>query len=440
MVLVLLALAASPGATSLGLLGPNGLAAQELYLAGGTLVDPEAGEARRQDLLIRDGMIVATPSAPPEDFAGEILDVTGRWVIPGLIDLHTHSFGNQAPGDGATEFMGVPGVAQRMLYAGVTAFLDLFSPEDQIFFVRNSQRENHSAGADIFAAGPCMTAPEGHCSEYGIPTRLMSTPQEARQQVRELAPKAPDVVKIVYSQFGRMPSVDQATMAAAVETAREFGIPTVIHVDAWDDVRDAAEAGASAVTHVPGDGVIPEDVLALMVERGVASIPTLAVQTGVSDFTANPEQLDSPLARAVASDAVREAYRADELPERIEAWRRRQVSERDDVFASVKRMQEAGIDVLTGTDSGNLGTLQGWSVHHELRQLVAAGLSPAEALAAGTTRAARFLSLEYGVTEGSLANLVVLEASPLESIANTETIVYVIHRGVVVERQAPIAK
>ncbi len=414
-------------------------AAQELYLTGGRVIDPATRQIRAQNLLIRDGRIAGSPAEAPDGFAGETLDITGQWVIPALVDLHTHSFGNQAPVQGAMEFPGTIIISHRMLYAGVGAFLDLFSPEDQIFFIRNAQRENQTPGADIFAAGPCMTAPEGHCSEYGIPTRLMSTPEEATRQVDELAPRAPDVIKLVYSQGGRLPSVDRATMTAVVTAARRHGIKTIIHIGSWEDVRHVAIAGATAITHVPVDEVVPDDVIDLMVEHGVASIPTLAVQLGVSDLTAHPEYLDAPLARAVASEAVLAAYRSDELMPAAVRWRERQIEEKPRVLESVRRMHEAGIPIFVGTDSGNLGTIQGWSVHHELMKLVEAGLEEWEALASGSVEAAAFLGQSYGVEEGDAANLVVLEASPIEDIRNTQRVVHVIHRGRLMNREALIA-
>ena len=91
--------------------------------------------------------------------------------------------------------------------------------------------------------------------------------------------------------------------------------------------------------------------------------------------------------------------------------------------------------ILTGTDSGNWGTFQGWSMHRELHHLVAAGLTPYEALAAASTRAAAFLGRQYGPSPGAEANFVVLDASPLEDIGNTRSIVRLIQRGRVVDRE-----
>ena len=143
------------------------------------------------------------------------------------------------------EMMGTPGVAKRMLYAGVTGFLDLFNAEGLIFALRKSQQEGHLPGARIFAAGPCLTATNGHCSEYGIPTRLIDSPSEAREQVADLAAKEPDVVKIVYDHTSALPTIELDTLRAAIETANELGLKTVIHIGSWQDALDSVRAGAS---------------------------------------------------------------------------------------------------------------------------------------------------------------------------------------------------
>ncbi len=415
--------------------GAGGLQAQDLFIRNARLIDVEAREVREGNLLILDGVIAGPAERPPDGFTGEVVDAEGRWVMPGLVDLHTHSYGNSGPGD-AMDYSGTAGTAKRMLYAGVTAFLDLFNAENVILPLRDSQREGGVPGADIHAAGPCLTAPRGHCTEYGTPTRVMSTPEEARRQVGELAAKRPDVVKIVYAPTGRMPSVDKATMTAAVETARENGIPTVIHVNTWNDVRDAVDAGASAVTHVPDDGPIPPELARRMAERGVASIPTLAVQTDMRDFIGDPTVLAAPLARALTTDAIRNAYRGEEMDDHAASWAERSESQRAMYYESVKAMADAGVVVLTGTDAGNWSTIQGYSMHREVMKLVELGLDPWDALAAATTRAAGFLGREYGVNEGDEGTLLLLDASPLEEIANTQSIGAVIHHGVRVDREA----
>jgi imidazolonepropionase-like amidohydrolase len=85
--------------------------------------------------------------------------------------------------------------------------------------------------------------------------------------------------------------------------------------------------------------------------------------------------------------------------------------------------------MLTGSDGGNWGVFQGYSVHREMVRLVQAGLTPWDALAAATTRAGEFLGQKYGAQPGDIANLVVLDASPIEDIANMQRIAMVVVRG-----------
>ena len=106
------------------------------------------------------------------------------------------------------------------------------------------------------------------------------------------------------------------------------------------------------------------------------------------------------------------------------------------ILDSVKTLADAGVVMLTGTDSGNWGTLQGFSIHRELEKMVAAGLTPWQALAASTIAAGEFLGREWGVAVGDEANLVILDASPIEDIRNTKKIHQVIHHGRLVGREA----
>ena len=417
-------------------LGPP-LAAQDLFIAGAHLIDPESETVVTGNLLIVDGRIVGRPATPPTGFEGRTIDATGRWLIPGLNDLHTHSYGNMAPGN-TFDAPGTEAIAKRVLYAGQTGFLDLFGSEDGLHGLRSRQRSGEAGGADVFASLSCLTATDGHCTEYGVPTRVMDTPEDARRQVGELASKNPDVVKIVYSPTGRMPSIDKATLEAAIAAAAEHGLKTVVHIGSWDAVRDAVEAGASAVTHIP-DGPMPDGLAAAMADAGVASIPTLAVELDFGHLVGSGGPLESPIARAVAPPAILDAYRNYDLSGRTAESERHRLEHESVVLAAVKAMADAGVEILAGTDAGNFGTIQGFSIHRELEKLVEAGLSPRQALAAATTRAGAFLGTPRGLGDGDVANLVILDASPLVDIRATQRIFAVIHHGVIVDREAAVA-
>ena len=112
---------------------------------------------------------------------------------------------------------------------------------------------------------------------------------------------------------------------------------------------------------------------------------------------------------------------------------------REDVYSTIRALGKAGVPILTGTDAGNVGTFQGYSVHREMQLLVDAGLSTWDALAAATTQAGAFLNTPSGLDKGSLANLVVLNKPPIEDIQHTQDIHMVIYRGAIIDRPSMLS-
>ncbi len=424
----------------IGAVLPSAATGQDLALTNARVVDPVSRTVTEGTLLVQEGRVTALGSDVAVPAGVETRDVEGRWVMPALFDLHTHSFGNSAPG-GAVQMTGPGGTANLALYAGVKGYLDLFSPEDMILGMRDMQRSSGGTGADIYASGPCLTATGGHCSEYGVPTRLVDSPEDVRREIAQLAPKKPDVVKVVYDNNvygGRsMPTVDRATLAAVVDGAHAHGFKVVVHVGTWQDVRDAAEVGADAVTHTPGPDPVPSGLAELMVDRGTLHIPTLAVQSELARIVEDPAVLDRALLQDVVARNVIEDYQdPDAWPPRMQGFLTWVRSLRQANLEAVGELAAAGVPMATGTDAGNPGVFQGYSVHRELEFLVEAGLSEWDALAAATTTPAAFLGDDWGVHEGAEATFIVLDGSPLESILNTQQIHGVVQRGVWVDRAA----
>lgn len=422
---------------ALTLLVSHPLAAQNLLLTDVRLVDPRTETIRSGVLLLRGDTIAAVMEPPPPDFAGDVLDLEGHYVIPGLIDLHVHSYGNLSPS--GVEQLGTEAAARRMLYAGVTGFLDLFADEEAIFALRDGQRAEGLLAADVHAAGPLLTAPGGYGTQMGLAIHTVATPSEARRVVADLARRRPDVVKFAYlPESETFTPMDRETMVALVQAAAAAGLATVAHVGSWAGVRDVVRAGVSAVTHLPHDPV-PEDVVALMRAHGTVVIPALAGEFGLDDLT-TPAWQDNPLLVAVTAPEVLAGYRNVERQETdLAAMFQAARERRGSTLATVRALHRAGIRLLAGTDAGVLGTAQGFSLHHELALLTEAGISEWDALSAATTDAGDFLGQQIGLRVGDLANLVVLGASPLDDIANTQSITHVIYRGRVVDRDALLA-
>ncbi len=407
-----------------------------LLLTNARLVDPETETVKQGALHVQGERIAAVRDEAPADFDGHVLDLDGTWVLPGLVDAHVHSWGNVGPTFQQRQMLQTSGTAKIMLHAGVTAFLDLFSPEDYIFELRNEQRSEGFLGADIYAAGPILTCPDGHGTEYGMPTRVVTSPDDARQTVDSLAARDPDVVKLVYHPYrtDRHPSMDRSTMTALIDAADRYDLTTVVHVETWSGAHEAITAGVDAITHTP-PSPLPDTTLTAMQEHGTVWIPTLAVHTELSHWAQHPNALENDLLRAVADSTLLASYRdTSGLPGGIQSWIDRQTDRRDARLKAVQKGAEAGLPLLTGTDAGNPDLFQGYSLHRELALLAEAGLSNWEALAAATTAAGRFLDAPYGLQPGDRANLLVLNTSPIEDIRHTQDVHRVIHRGQVVNR------
>ena len=191
-------------------------------------------------------------------------------------------------------------------------------------------------------------------------------------------------------------------------------------------------AGAAAVTHTP-EGPAPPDIAALMVQRGTLHIPTLAVQSDYARFADDPTLLDSPLLRSLVGPQMIALFKAPP-PASMAGWMDFEHRMRQSNGEAVRTLAAAGVAMVTGTDAGNPAVFQGYSVHRELRLLVEAGLSPWDALAATTVNAGRLLGRKWGMDAGDEGTLVILDASPLDDIRNTERIHAVILRGVNVNR------
>ena len=394
-----------------------------LLIQNAKIVDPASRTVTPGDLFVKDGVIEKVPAG----YAGPKLDVQGRYVIPGLKDLHVHSHGNSGPNK-AYQYLAIEGTAKHMLYAGVTSFLDLFyGAEDAVF----SARAKRGPGADIHAAGPIFTCTGGHGTEYGVPTRVINTPAEAEREVTDLAKKKPDVIKLVYDRARKFPSMNKATMEATIRTASRLGFKTVVHIGSWDDAREAVLAGATAITHLY-EKPIPDSLVTLMREKKTVVIPTMAVQTDLLQISRNPGLLESPLLKALVPSKLLEAYRdTAKYDAQAKTWIKWQGEGEAEYNRTLKKLADGGVTLVAGSDVGNLGTFQGYSAHRELELMVKAGLSPWQALHAGTVAASEFLG-----KPANEASFVVLDASPVESIANTQRIHLVFHHGKQVDRAA----
>ena len=419
----------------------TGLLGQSLLLEEVQVIDPTTETVKTGYVEMKDGKLVAIHTKKRRRFKGQRVNLKGKYLVPGFSDMHVHSYGNFSPTNNYMDALGTDGTAKHMLYCGVVRFLDLFLDEDYIFGMRDKQRSEGLAGADIYCAGPMLTATGGHGTEYGVPTRIINTPEEATNTINDLARRKPDVIKIVYDHNQMyMPTIDKPTMVAAVNTAKANGLSTVIHMGSWNDVIDVLEAGATAITHVP-PGPMPPRVAELMVEKNAYAIPTFCVQGDLPYFSANPKAQQHPLLNKVTTPELMTTYQ-DTLAytQGFKFWMVYQRLHIKSNYAAMGQLNAAGAQIMTGTDVGNPGTFQGYSLHRELVHLVNSGLTNWQALRATTTLPCKFLGLPAPLAPQAAASFVVLNTSPVDDIHNTTDIHMVIHHGKIVDREALLDK
>lgn len=404
----------------------------------------------RADLCIRRGIVAAVlPELPKSAKIAERFDARGLFVLPALGDAHDHTWGDPCPAsEEDDDEIGTLAVLRRNAQAGVLAVLDLGRNEKEILPLRDRQRGalplqlagkatatdmDDNAGvfaADLYAAGAIfVNASPAGLTEDGW-ARRVDSPQSAREQVRDIAKSRPDVVKLIYDHSGWRQGMARDVMEAIIDEARLAKLKTVVHIALWDDMLHAAEAGATAVTHLDDDGVVPDKVVAALLAKRVVVIPTLGVQMGHADLALKPALRQRPLLQRLAAPKVLAGYAdpAKFLPKPA-FWLRWQKKSRPLYLQSLAKLHRAGVPLLVGPDGGNYGVIQGWSVHREMQLWQEAGLPRWAILRAATTGIADFLGVRWGVREGEVANLLVVRADPLRDIANTEKIAAVVVHG-----------
>ncbi|WP_017587689.1 amidohydrolase family protein [Nocardiopsis ganjiahuensis] len=413
-------------------------------------------------VLVENGVITAVgPTATtsvPE--SAEVVDLTGRYLIPGLTDAHTHSNGDER-------------IAPALhVLNGVTAVREMWGSDEQRGF-RDRMDAGTSLGPRWTIAGNLIDGAPSLWDDAPGPQAptVVANPREARRAVNQSKDEGADFVKI-YSRL------DADSYHAILDEARRLDIPVAGHRSDHVPLLEQIESGQRSFEHVHGlwpalsrDAEAMEaamdrirlqpdtyysswfqqvneveweaantygpaesaSVFERMVANEVAYCPTLFMHKNLD----LPERvrLTDPRMRYMTPDTAQiwsyvldsmylKGRSADEAAKRRVLFELRR--------AVVSAMDEAGVRILAGTDTQTVGVIPGFALHEELEQMVEAGLTPLRALQTATLEPARFLGREAwsGTVEpGRVADLLVLDADPLADIRNTTRIHSVVTRG-----------
>jgi imidazolonepropionase-like amidohydrolase len=390
------------------------------FVCCGQLFTGREDEARTDAVLVFDegGVIehVGPEGGLPRRIRGDrVIDCSGLFVLPGLIDLHTHlAYGNAKSEEdidlySPLEFRALRGMffAQKVVAAGFTA---ICSPGDagQISLsIRNAIEAGLFEGPRVMAAGPYLTTHQGLTDWYptwiGAPDtsigKLVATAAEAVEEVRRQVKNGVDCIKIALDGIERR--ADGTLVAAFTQDETEIitreihrlGKKAVAHARGREATLYAARSGIDLIFHA---NHLDDECIAAMLATGSALCPTLTQPKNVIEFT----QAHEPAGQRGRPAATRHEYAIG--------------------CANWKKARAAGVPLMTGTDSGFAVTPYGEWHARELELLVEdLDLSPAAALRAATEVNARFMTGgdRIGVLEpGRTADFVVLDASPLADI------------------------
>ena len=378
-------------------------------LMDGTERTPVADAA----MIVRDGRVVATGTASTVTIpaGAERIDLGGRFVIPGLVNAHGHV---NAPADLRT-------------YAayGVTTVFSLGGDSPAVFAARDSQAVPTLNRARVWVAGPVLDP---------------ATPDDARAQVAGVKAMGADIVKIrVDDNLGTTRKMAPEVYRAVIAEAHRLDLRVAAHLFYLADAKSLLAAGADLVAHSVRDAEVDDAVIASLKASGVCVSPTLMREVSTFVYESTPEWFTDPL---FVRHANREWMATVQQPARQQALRQSTSAQRykvalDVASTNVKRLHDAGVPIVMGTDTGPMGRFQGYFELMELELMVKAGLTPQQVLTAATRDAARCMKLdrEVGTLEpGKWADFVVLDADPLASISNVRRIVQVRIAGNRVER------
>jgi imidazolonepropionase-like amidohydrolase len=412
---------------------------------------------RPDGTVLDDGAVVIEGNrivrvGPASDVAmparAEVVGGPDRWVIRGLVDAHVHFFQSGSiytrpdsidltarvpyAQERAAIRAKIDDVFRRYLRSGVTAVVDMGGPEWN-FEVRERAARSPLAPR-VAVAGPLLSSVARPQLALDDPPIVQVTePDGARRAVRAQLRRRPDLVKLWWIvPKGGTPESWRAVAQAAIDEAHAAGARVAVHATERETARAALLAGADVLVHGVRDAPLDDAILALARDRGVPWVTTAVVGEGYFEVLTRAPRLSGAEVEIADPFIVATLLDPVELPQDLVARARERGPFGPYLLDNIRRERDAGVLVVAGSDAGNPGTFHGPAIHRELELLVQAGLSPAEALAAATVNAARVVSRfsDLGAIEpGKLADLVVLEASPLADIRNTSRIALVVKDG-----------
>ena len=426
---------------------------------GATLIDgTHRGAVENATVLVEGSRFGAagTDVAVPE--GAKVVDVSGKWIVPGLIDSHVHfmtsgrmytrpaffDLTDKVPYEEEIEWIKthIPDTLRANMCSGVTSVVSLGGPSLE-YNTRDLAARTHAAPTVFIGHGVIAPMPE-FIAEQIIPPwdgELTLKPgmsvDAAAAHVQTAVTLGADLIKTALDNRGsHMISAMlwyadwQEFQQAVVAEAAKHGLQVTTHAHALSYARGAVQAGAASLQHIPADRPVDQAFIDLMIANDVIVVPTLAIRkrTFIELFTKELELL--PIERTCSVPGVVESWNEPIPPADDQSVRYR--AQGAIAAANAKALYEGGVALAVATDTGMIGIPAGSGMHLELRDMHRAGIPADYLVHAATFNSARIAGKEgeYGTIEaGKFADFLILGADPLADIANLQEIEWVIKYG-----------
>jgi imidazolonepropionase-like amidohydrolase len=410
--------------------------AKTLVLNHVRLIDGTGGAAVEDAAIVigDNGRIrYAGPAAQaqiPSD--ADVLDLGGKTVVPGIINMHGHVGNVKGVVQDRSNFTRENVIRNLRDYAmyGVTTTTSMGTDEDLMIEIRDERRRDAFQSARVFTALQGFTTPDGYPTMApgvkGV-AQETATAAQARAWVDKLADKGADIVKTwIDSHHGEFQKVPPPVYEAIIKQAKRRGRLSFVHIYELEDAKGAAKAGVNIIGHSVRDAEVDDELVSLLIKNDVTYVPTIMREVSTFIYHDPPAWLDDPFFRRAVDNetvqAVKTRLKAAQSDPKIVAQGK---EDQRMAMLNVKKLHDAGVRIGFGTDTGPPGRFAGFFEHMEAELMVEAGIQPMDVIVTWSRNAAKALRIEkdFGTLEkGKTADLVVLDANPLENIRNTRKI------------------
>lgn len=455
----------------------------QTYITNVTIADVEKQKlVPNQTVVITNDLISNIQSGKIKiPAAAKVIDGKGKYLFPGLTDAHIHFFQNGGlytrPDviNLSNEFsydkemklahQTMEDKLRRYLQNGITTVIDVGASYS--YLKQRALFNNSDYAPTIYMTGPLLTTYEPKVYENlkdEAPFSLVKNIDDGIKMVREQLPHHPDFIKIWYIAGADGLETEASArknlpiVKAIIEEAHKNNLKVAVHATERITAQLAVENGCDFLVHSVDDEILKDDFVQLLKKNKTILCPTLEVNNGyentlgqklkISDHelkTANPFQLGSLLDLRHLPDTLLINKYKKYMNSEAEIAKTIKVNATSS--ENLKKLSDAGVLIATGTDAGNIGTLHASSYFNELIAMQKSGMSNWKIIQSSTINGAKILNKEneFGtISVGKKANMILLDANPVENIENITKIYRVINKGVVFDpetlvEETPIA-